>query len=32
VVIGDHKTIEQPIRALGLGEVRVLDADGKVIR
>jgi zinc protease len=32
VVIGDLKTIEQPIRALGLGEVRVLDADGRVIR
>jgi predicted Zn-dependent peptidase len=32
IVIGDLKTIEQPVRALGLGEVRVLDADGKVIR
>jgi predicted Zn-dependent peptidase len=32
VVIGDLATIEQPIRELGLGEVRVLDADGKVIR
>jgi len=32
VVIGDLKTIEQPIRELGLGEVRVLDADGQVIR
>jgi predicted Zn-dependent peptidase len=32
VVIGDLKTIEQPIRALGLGEVQVLDADGRVIR
>jgi predicted Zn-dependent peptidase len=32
VVIGDLKTIEQPVRDLGLGEVRVLDADGKVIR
>lgn len=32
VVIGDLKTIEEPIRALGLGEVRVLDADGRVIR
>ena len=32
VVIGDLATIEQPIRNLGLGEVRVLDADGKVIR
>jgi predicted Zn-dependent peptidase len=32
VVIGDLETIEQPVRALGLGEVRVLDANGKVIR
>jgi zinc protease len=32
VVIGDLETIEQPIRALGLGEVRVLDADGRVVR
>ena len=32
VVIGDLKTIEQPIRELGLGEVQVLDADGQVIR
>jgi zinc protease len=32
VVIGDLKTIEQPIRELGLGEVRVLDADGQVLR
>ncbi|MGU8077120.1 M16 family metallopeptidase [Burkholderia pyrrocinia] len=30
VIIGDLKKIEQPLRALGLGEVRVLDADGKV--
>jgi hypothetical protein len=32
IVIGDLKAIEQPVRALGLGEVRVLDTDGKVIR
>ncbi len=32
IVIGDLKAIEQPVRALGLGEVRVLDAEGKVIR
>ncbi len=32
IVVGDLKTIEQPVRALGLGEVRVLDADGNVIR
>jgi predicted Zn-dependent peptidase len=29
VVVGDLKKIERPIRALGLGEVRILDADGK---
>lgn len=29
VVVGDLKQIEQPVRALELGEVRVLDADGK---
>jgi zinc protease len=32
VVVGDLSKIEQGIRALGLGEVRVLDADGKVLR
>ena len=32
VVIGDLKTIEQPIRDVRLGEVKVLDADGKVVR
>ncbi len=30
VVVGDLSKIEQPIRALGLGEVTVIDADGKV--
>ena len=29
VVVGDLAKIEQPVRALGLGEVTVLDADGK---
>jgi zinc protease len=29
VIIGDLAKIEQPIRALGLGEVSVLDSDGK---
>ena len=29
VVVGDLKQIEGPIRALGLGEVTVIDADGK---
>ena len=32
VVIGDLATIEQPIRDLKLGEVQVLDADGRVLR
>jgi zinc protease len=32
VVIGDLSKIETPIRNLGLGEVRILDADGKELR
>ncbi|MEP6881780.1 MAG: pitrilysin family protein [Dokdonella sp.] len=32
VIVGDLKKIEKPIRALKLGPVRVMDADGKVIR
>jgi zinc protease len=32
VIVGDLKKIEKPIRALKLGELKVLDADGKVIR
>ncbi len=32
VIVGDLKQIEKPIRALKLGEVKVLNADGKVIR
>lgn len=32
VIVGDLKQIEKPVRALKLGEVKVLDADGKVIR
>ncbi len=32
VVVGDLSKIEQGIRGLGLGEVQVLDAGGKVIR
>jgi predicted Zn-dependent peptidase len=32
VVVGDLSKIEAGIRALDLGEVRVLDADGKVLR
>ncbi|HTU99175.1 MAG TPA: insulinase family protein, partial [Luteitalea sp.] len=31
VVVGDRKQIEGPIRALGLGEVIVLDADAKPV-
>lgn len=32
VVVGDLSKIEQGIRELGIGEVRVLDADGRVLR
>ena len=32
VVVGDLSKIEQGIRELGIGEVSVLDADGKVVR
>ncbi len=32
VVVGDLKTIEQPIRDLKLGAVQVLDADGKPVK
>jgi zinc protease len=32
VVVGDLSKIEKPVRALGIGEVKVIDADGKVIR
>ncbi len=32
VVVGDLSKIEQPIRALKLGEVQVIDADGKPVR
>ena len=31
VIVGDLKKIEQPVRALGLGEVHVIDADGKPV-
>jgi predicted Zn-dependent peptidase len=31
VVVGELKQIEQPVRALGFGEVTVLDADGNVV-
>ena len=32
VVVGDLSKIEAPLRALKLGEVRVLDTDGKLVR
>jgi zinc protease len=32
VVVGDLKQIEAPLRALKLGEVKVLDADGRTVR
>ena len=31
VVVGDLARIEGPVRALGLGEVTVLDADGRPV-
>ena len=32
VIVGDLRKIEQPIRDLQLGEVKVLDKDGQVVR
>ena len=32
IIVGDLSKIEQGIRALDLGEVKVMDADGKVVR
>ncbi|MCR6701505.1 MAG: insulinase family protein [Dokdonella sp.] len=32
VIVGDLSKIEQPVRDLKLGEVKVIDADGKVLR
>jgi len=32
VIVGDLKKIEKPVRDLGLGEVKVLNAEGKVVR
>jgi zinc protease len=32
IIVGDLKKIEAPIRALKLGELKVLDVDGKVLR
>jgi len=31
VIVGDLKQIEAPVRALNLGDVQVLDADGKPV-
>jgi predicted Zn-dependent peptidase len=30
VIVGDFRQIEKPVRALNLGEVEVIDADGNV--
>ena len=32
VVVGDLSKIEKPVRELGIGEVKVIDADGKAVR
>jgi predicted Zn-dependent peptidase len=32
VIVGDLKRIEKPVRALNIGDVKVLDAEGKVVR
>ena len=32
IVVGDVAAIEAPIRKLNLGEVKVLDADGTLLR
>ena len=32
IIVGDLKKIEKPIRSLELGELKVVDADGKVLR
>ncbi|GAB2537630.1 M16 family metallopeptidase [Rhodanobacter koreensis] len=32
VIIGDLKKIEAPVRALNLGDVQVIDADGKLVK
>ncbi len=32
VVVGDLETVEAPLRAAGIGDVKVLDADGRVVR
>jgi zinc protease len=32
IIVGDLKKIEKPVRALELGDVKVVDSDGKVLR
>jgi predicted Zn-dependent peptidase len=32
IVVGDLKKIEQPIRDLKIGEVKVIDTDSKIVR
>ena len=32
VIVGDLKKIEKPVRDLQIGDVKVLDASGKVVR
>lgn len=32
IIVGDLKKIEKPVRSLELGELKVVDADGKVLR
>jgi zinc protease len=32
IIVGDVATIEAPIRKLSLGEVKVLDTDGTLLR
>ncbi|MBN8727717.1 MAG: insulinase family protein [Xanthomonadales bacterium] len=32
IVVGDLKQIEQPIRALEIGEVKIINAEGRVVR
>jgi len=32
VVVGDLSKIEKPVRALNLGEVSIVDADGKPVK
>jgi len=32
VIVGDLKKIEAPVRALKLGQVQVLDADGQPVK